>query len=265
MGKCIESLEKKFTEASHNLSQQCHWDTDTDGFLEHSPSRGTLYYKRPTLQKIIRVFWVPHHTHGMNLCCWCLVFNPALSTGPSRCDIWLLEHSHQCHQAHSHVSNISTHFIAALLVKTYTAHQDSRLLQKLSFQGWRKASKAHWRWDSDNAVADVGEWETDFSGCQVCLGKACRNQGSDRISLCHLQMPWVKPQKLVCSANYGGCWGNHGKEKAVALPPFSTSPCTQITLFIFSNRTFKAYFFHPLFGVMACLEIPRVHLNLCCG
>ena len=29
--------------------------TDTDGFLEHSPSQGSLYYKRPTIQKII--FW----------------------------------------------------------------------------------------------------------------------------------------------------------------------------------------------------------------
>ena len=28
------------------------WYTDTDEFLEHSPSRGSLYYKGPALQKI---------------------------------------------------------------------------------------------------------------------------------------------------------------------------------------------------------------------
>ena len=40
--------------ASHNNAS---WYTDTDGFLEHSPSRGSLYYNRPSLQKIFRVFW----------------------------------------------------------------------------------------------------------------------------------------------------------------------------------------------------------------
>ena len=30
------------------------WYTDTDGFLEHLPSGESLYYKGPTLQKIIR-------------------------------------------------------------------------------------------------------------------------------------------------------------------------------------------------------------------
>ena len=39
--------------ASHNNAS---WYTDTDGFLEHSPSGGSLYYKGPTLQKIITVF-----------------------------------------------------------------------------------------------------------------------------------------------------------------------------------------------------------------
>ena len=33
------------------------WYTDTDRFLEHSPNRGSLYYKGPALQKIIPVFW----------------------------------------------------------------------------------------------------------------------------------------------------------------------------------------------------------------
>ena len=39
--------------ASHNNAS---WCTDTDGFLEHSPSRGSLPYKGPTLQKIIPGF-----------------------------------------------------------------------------------------------------------------------------------------------------------------------------------------------------------------
>ena len=36
----------------HNAS----WCTGPDGFLEHPPSRGSLYYKGPALQKIIRFF-----------------------------------------------------------------------------------------------------------------------------------------------------------------------------------------------------------------
>ena len=36
--------------ASHN---NANWYTNTDGFLEHSPSGGSLYYKGPTLQRII--------------------------------------------------------------------------------------------------------------------------------------------------------------------------------------------------------------------
>ena len=57
MGKPLkESSKKKITEAntaSHNVS----WYTD--GFLEHSPSRGNLYYKGPAFQKIILVSWGP--------------------------------------------------------------------------------------------------------------------------------------------------------------------------------------------------------------
>ena len=44
--------------ASHSNAS---WHTDTDGFLEHSPSRGCLYYKGPALQKIILFFGVPPH------------------------------------------------------------------------------------------------------------------------------------------------------------------------------------------------------------
>ena len=62
MGKCIKSLQKifkkmKLNATSHNTTS---WYTDTDGFLEHSPSGGILCYKGPALQKILPVvFWVP--------------------------------------------------------------------------------------------------------------------------------------------------------------------------------------------------------------
>ena len=43
--------------------------TQTDGFLEHSPSRRSLYYKGPALPKIISEFFgVPPHnqkTHSL--------------------------------------------------------------------------------------------------------------------------------------------------------------------------------------------------------
>ena len=48
--------EMKPNAASHNTSCAL---TDTDGFLEHSPSRGSLYYKGLTLQKIILVLGGP--------------------------------------------------------------------------------------------------------------------------------------------------------------------------------------------------------------
>ena len=50
---CWESSKKnslKPNAASHNNANQY---IDTDVFLEYSPSRGSLYYKGPTLQKII--------------------------------------------------------------------------------------------------------------------------------------------------------------------------------------------------------------------
>ena len=53
---CWKSFQKKLTEAECSLSQHASWYTDTNGFLEHSTSRGSLYYKRPTFQKII-LFW----------------------------------------------------------------------------------------------------------------------------------------------------------------------------------------------------------------
>ena len=49
------------------------WYTDTDEFLEHSPSRGNLYYKGFSLQKIIPVFWGPPSYHNSSvikiICC----------------------------------------------------------------------------------------------------------------------------------------------------------------------------------------------------
>ena len=60
MGKQVERAFKKNSPkpntASHNNSS---WYTDTDGFLEHSPSEGVLYYKGPALQKIILDFLGP--------------------------------------------------------------------------------------------------------------------------------------------------------------------------------------------------------------
>ena len=57
MGECVERVFKK---NSLKPNTGCHnnvsWYTDTDGFLEHSPSRGSLYYKGPMLQKIIICF-----------------------------------------------------------------------------------------------------------------------------------------------------------------------------------------------------------------
>ena len=42
--------------ASHNNAS---WYTDADGLVEHSPSRGSLYYKGHSLQKIIPGFLGP--------------------------------------------------------------------------------------------------------------------------------------------------------------------------------------------------------------
>ena len=60
MSKCFERVFKKKKNsrkpnaASHNNTS---WYTVTDGFLEHSPSGGSLYYKRLALWKIIPVFF----------------------------------------------------------------------------------------------------------------------------------------------------------------------------------------------------------------
>ena len=57
MGKRNERVLKKNSLMPHAASHNdASWGTDRDEFLEHSPSRGSLYYKGPTLQKIIPVF-----------------------------------------------------------------------------------------------------------------------------------------------------------------------------------------------------------------
>ena len=48
--KSLQKNSLKLNTASHNNTS---WYTDTDGFLEHSPSQGSLYYKAPSIQKII--------------------------------------------------------------------------------------------------------------------------------------------------------------------------------------------------------------------
>ena len=67
MGRHVESSEKfvKLNTSSHNTTS---WCIDTDGFLEHSPSGGSLYYKAPALQKVILVLGgsslhIRTHTH----------------------------------------------------------------------------------------------------------------------------------------------------------------------------------------------------------
>ena len=56
----LKESSKKFLlkpdTASHNNAS---WYTDTDGFLEYSPSEGSLYYKGPTLQRITLFFECP--------------------------------------------------------------------------------------------------------------------------------------------------------------------------------------------------------------
>ena len=45
IGKCIESLQKNNSLELNAASPNTSWYTDTDGFLGHSPSGGSRYYK----------------------------------------------------------------------------------------------------------------------------------------------------------------------------------------------------------------------------
>ena len=58
MGKGVERVFKKFLPKLNASSLiNTSWHTDADGFLEHSLSQGCLYYKGPTLLKIIPGFF----------------------------------------------------------------------------------------------------------------------------------------------------------------------------------------------------------------
>ena len=52
--KCLQKNWLKPNTASHNTTT---WCTDTDGFLEHSPSGANVYNKGSALQKIILFFF----------------------------------------------------------------------------------------------------------------------------------------------------------------------------------------------------------------
>ena len=54
IGKVFKKNSKKPKPAYPN-NASCY--TATDGFLEHSLSAESLYYKEPTIQKIILGFW----------------------------------------------------------------------------------------------------------------------------------------------------------------------------------------------------------------
>lgn len=54
----LKDSSKKITETKHSLSHNANQCNDTDGFLDkHSPSKGKLYHKGHTLQKIIVLFF----------------------------------------------------------------------------------------------------------------------------------------------------------------------------------------------------------------
>ena len=81
-GKCVESSKKfslKPNAASHTTTS---WCPDTDGFLEHSPSRGSLYFKGSALQKLIPVLGSPpSYIHSiLSIFKWHIVHSVTLST-----------------------------------------------------------------------------------------------------------------------------------------------------------------------------------------
>ena len=52
-----ESSKKQSLKPSAASHNNASWCTDTDGFLEHSPSRGSLYSKGSALEKVILCFF----------------------------------------------------------------------------------------------------------------------------------------------------------------------------------------------------------------
>ena len=60
MGKYMERVFTKNSPKPNAASRNnASWYTDTDEFLEYSPSGGSLYYKEPDLQKIFPLFEGP--------------------------------------------------------------------------------------------------------------------------------------------------------------------------------------------------------------
>ena len=60
MRKSIESLQKNSLKTNAASHKNTSWYTDTEGFLEHSPSGGSLFYKGLAHQKIILVLGATH-------------------------------------------------------------------------------------------------------------------------------------------------------------------------------------------------------------
>ena len=85
----LKSLQKnspKLNAAAHNNANRY---TDTDGFLEHSPSKESLYYKGSALQKIILgapphilVSGVANGTHPWKLSLLCPTLLLVRTAGP---------------------------------------------------------------------------------------------------------------------------------------------------------------------------------------
>ena len=81
------SLQKnslKLNAASHNNAS---WSTDPDGFLGHSPGRGSLSYKGPALQKIIPGFFGSPLVHRYK---WSSTFRIINSPGEGQCSSFCL-------------------------------------------------------------------------------------------------------------------------------------------------------------------------------
>ena len=68
--KCIERVLSKKKPLKPNAASpnNTSWCTDTDGFLEDSSHGGSLYYKGPTLQKIILGYFGPSFVIHLILC-----------------------------------------------------------------------------------------------------------------------------------------------------------------------------------------------------
>ena len=85
----LKESSKKFTEAESASHNNASSYTDTDGFLEHSPSKESLYYKGSALQKIILgapphilVSGVANGTHPWKLSLLCPTLLLVRTAGP---------------------------------------------------------------------------------------------------------------------------------------------------------------------------------------